>query len=152
MTHIHESIDFIVSIYIVHNDKVLLIKHKELGLWLPIGGHIELNEDPEEAILREVKEECGLEIEILSTKPNLTFEDFKFLYPPAFIDIHKINDTHQHIGLEYFAKSKSDKVILNESEHTNIKWFNQEELKEKKYNLRGNVIFYSKEALKITNK
>ena len=65
MPHIHELIDFVVDIYIVYKDKVLLIHHKELKKWLPIGGHIELDEDPEEALFREVKEECGLEIEVL---------------------------------------------------------------------------------------
>jgi len=64
MPHIHDLIDFIVNVYIVHEGKVLFIQHKKLNKWLPVGGHIELNEDPDQAIFREVKEECGLEIEI----------------------------------------------------------------------------------------
>ena len=57
MPHIHDLIDFIVDAYIVHNNSVLLILHKKLKIWLPIGGHIELNEDPDEALMREIKEE-----------------------------------------------------------------------------------------------
>jgi 8-oxo-dGTP pyrophosphatase MutT (NUDIX family) len=150
MTHIHKDIDFVVSVYITHNNKVLLIKHRELNCWLPVGGHIELNENPEEALLREVREECSLEIELMSSKPKLNLKDFKFLYAPAFIDIHKINDTHQHIGLEYFAKAKSNKIILNKVEHDDIRWFSKNELEEKKYNLKDNVIFYCKKALKLS--
>ena len=47
MPHIHEKIDFTVSLFIVQDGKVLVIHHKKLGQWLPIGGHIELDEDPE---------------------------------------------------------------------------------------------------------
>ena len=57
MAHIHELIDLTVSVYIVHKNKVLMIDHKTLGTWLPIGGHVELDEDTDEAIEREIKEE-----------------------------------------------------------------------------------------------
>ena len=42
MPHIHEKIDFTVSLFIVEGEKVLLVHHKKLDRWLPIGGHIEL--------------------------------------------------------------------------------------------------------------
>ena len=57
MAHIHEKIDFVSTAIIVHRDKVLLVHHRGLKLWLPVGGHIELDEDPEEALFREIKEE-----------------------------------------------------------------------------------------------
>ena len=47
MPHIHEKIDFTVAIFVVHDGKVLLIHHRKLDQWLPLGGHIELDEDPE---------------------------------------------------------------------------------------------------------
>ena len=49
MAHIHEKIDFTTSVFIVRNGKVLLHKHKKLGIWLQPGGHIELDEDPNQA-------------------------------------------------------------------------------------------------------
>ena len=64
MPHIHELIDFTVGVYIVHDSKVLLVHHKKFDKWLSVGGHIELHEDPEEALFREVKEETGLEIKL----------------------------------------------------------------------------------------
>ena len=39
---------------------MLLIHHKGLGKWLPPGGHIEENEVPHEAAIREVYEETGI--------------------------------------------------------------------------------------------
>ena len=48
MPHIHDLIDFTVDVFIVNNQRVLLIFHKKHNMWLQIGGHIELNEDPDE--------------------------------------------------------------------------------------------------------
>ena len=58
--------DLVVAGYIYHNDKVLLVHHKKLDLWLPVGGHIDANETPDDALHREVKEETGMDIEILN--------------------------------------------------------------------------------------
>ncbi len=149
MPHIHEKIDFTVDVFIVHDQKVLLIFHKKHNMWLQIGGHIELDEDPDQALLREVKEECGLDIEVMAKKePQIHVPGTKFLYPPSFMNIHDINENHQHIGLIYFAKAKSDKVALSEREHNDIRWFSLEDLDKAEYNLNGAVKFYAKEALK----
>ena len=147
MAHIHELIDFIINAYIIYKGKVLLIYHKKLNKWLPIGGHIELDEDPEEALFREVKEECGLEIKILGEKPKIQSKGTKFLYPPVFLDIHDISDIHKHIGLYYFAKAKSDNVVLDKKEHSEIRWFSREDLDNPEFNLNPAVKFYAKYAL-----
>ena len=72
MAHIHEKIDFTVAIFIVRDKKVLLIHHRKLDKWLPVGGHIELDEDPEAAALREAWEETGFEVELLGERPPTT--------------------------------------------------------------------------------
>ena len=46
--------------------------------WIPMGGHIELDEDVEAALYREIKEETGLQVEILSKKPDIHTTDTKF--------------------------------------------------------------------------
>jgi 8-oxo-dGTP pyrophosphatase MutT (NUDIX family) len=38
---------------------LLLVHHKKAGLWVPTGGHVEINEGPREAALRELAEELG---------------------------------------------------------------------------------------------
>jgi 8-oxo-dGTP pyrophosphatase MutT (NUDIX family) len=152
MAHIHELIDFIVSVYIVNNDKVLLVDHKKLKLWLPIGGHIELNEDTDEALFREVKEECGLKIKVLGTKPDIQSAGTKFLYAPKFLDLHKISDAHKHVGLIYFAESESDRFVFNKEEHNDIKWFSEEDLENPVFEVMPSIKFYAKEALKTASK
>ena len=49
MPHIHDKIDFTVAIFVVQQAQVLLVHHRALGKWLPLGGHIELDEYPEQA-------------------------------------------------------------------------------------------------------
>jgi len=50
-------------------DQILLVDHKKAELWLPPGGHVDLDEDPKETVRREAKEELGIEAEFLSDKP-----------------------------------------------------------------------------------
>lgn len=148
MPHIHELIDFVVDAFIVHENKVLLIFHKKLKMWLCVGGHIELNEDPETALFREIQEECGLEVEILSTKAE-SYPNRKSLLIPNFLDIHSIGDSgHKHVALVYFAKAKSDKFKLAEDEHDDIRWFTEEELSDPKFNILPDIQAYARKALK----
>jgi 8-oxo-dGTP pyrophosphatase MutT (NUDIX family) len=107
MAHIHEKIDFTVAIFVVHNEKILLIHHRKLDKWLPLGGHIELDEDPEQAALREAKEESGLDVELLGERPPTTSPGTRALIAPRFLDIHRISDTHEHIGMIYWARPKA---------------------------------------------
>lgn len=151
MPHIHDLIDFVVSAWIVYNSRVLLVFHKGQQTWLPIGGHIELDEDPIEALYREVREECGLDIEVIGTIKNPDYPSestTKLLLTPAYLDIHPINNAHRHVALEYFAKAKSDTIKLADGEHDRIRWFDVSELDEPKYNILPAIKFFAKEALR----
>src|SRR6185295_12926154 len=106
MAHIHEKIDFTVAIFVVYRGKVLVIHHRKLDKWLPVGGHVELDEDPEQAALREAREESGFEVELLGERPPTTGNGTRALIAPRFLDIHHITDTHEHIGMIYWARQK----------------------------------------------
>ena len=45
---------FTVTGFVVYMDSLLLHWHRKVKMWLPPGGHIEPNEDPVEAALREM--------------------------------------------------------------------------------------------------
>jgi 8-oxo-dGTP pyrophosphatase MutT (NUDIX family) len=51
---------FSVSIFARNEGAILLVRHRRLGAWLPVGGEIETNETPLEAAQRELLEETGL--------------------------------------------------------------------------------------------
>ncbi len=150
MPHLHEKIDFTVDVYLVYKGKVLLRMHDKYKQWFPPGGHIELDEDPNQAAIREVKEEVGIDIQLydgLLTKPLINNDDSRELIPPFFIDMHPINNTHKHISLVYFAKAPTDKVtqMVKREKSEGIKWFLESELTDvdfilpriKKYALRA---------------
>ena len=52
---------FSVAVFCRHGGQILLVRHKRLDLWLPVGGEIEPGETPLEAARRELAEETGLE-------------------------------------------------------------------------------------------
>src|SRR5205814_1537626 len=128
MAHIHEKIDFTVAIFVVHDGKILLIHHRKLNKWLPLGGHIELDEDPEQAALREAREECGFDVELLGERPPTTGPGTRALIGPRYLDIHRISDTHEHIGMIYWARPKDGTVCLSPAEHHAIQWCGPDDL------------------------
>ena len=128
MSHIHEKIDFTVAIFVVTAGKILVIHHRKLGKWLPLGGHIELDEDPEQAALREAREESGLEVELLGERPPTTGPGTRALIAPRFLDIHRINATHEHIGMIYWARTSGGSLRLAAAEHQDIRWCTAAEL------------------------
>ncbi len=138
MPHIHTGsgqIDFTASVFIVYGNKVLLRIHDKYKFWAAPGGHIELDEVPEDAAVREVKEEVGLDVKLFggdrSEIPNLkNFDTSRELIPPVFMNIHKINDEHRHIDLVYFATTDTDRVAEpdNHEKSDECRWFTKEEL------------------------
>ena len=147
MPHIHDKIDFTVAIFIVHDEKVLLVHHRKLGKWLPLGGHIELDEEPETAAFREAREESGLEIELLGERPPVTEDGTRALIAPRFLDIHRISDTHEHIGMIYFARVKSGDLTLASAEHFAIRWVSAREMDGLQPPLSGAIRWYCSKAL-----
>ena len=147
MPHIHEKVDFTVEVFIVHKDKVLLRKHDKYGIWLSVGGHIELDEDPVQAALREVKEEVGLDIELIDSRGYTQAEkDFRELIPPVSMNRHRVSDTHEHVTLVYFARSTSDKVTP-EKPTDQWKWCAVEDI-DKLDGMKPNIAFSAKRALR----
>ena len=147
MAHIHEKIDFTVAVFVVHNAKILAIHHRKLNKWLPLGGHIELDEEPEQAALREAKEESGLDVELIGERPPTTSPGTRALIAPRFLDIHRITDTHEHIGLIYWARPAGGAVTLAEAEHHDIRWCSATDLDQLQPPMSQAVKWYCRKAI-----
>jgi len=98
---------FTATGFVVEGSRTLLHWHKRHQQWMPPGGHIEPDEDPVEAVLREVREETGVEAEVIPTTPALSFARPGQIQPPYTILIEDIpgpEEPHQHIDLIYFCR------------------------------------------------
>lgn len=168
MGHINEKIDYVVTAFIVHKDKVLLIHHKKLDRWLAPGGHVELDEDTDQALSRELKEETGLRlgIELEVIQPNHYHSlkaqveeventggfDVKPLFIPWAMEIHPYPPLsgHNHIALVYVCSSTTDKVRLEEDAAHSIQWFSKQGLKVLDKTL-GQIKIYGMVAIDLLN-
>lgn len=151
MAHINEKLDFTVGVLIVCKNKVLLRKHDKYKIWLGPGGHIEPGEDPIQAVIREAKEEVGLDIAIVNTgQQSPVSNSYQVLIPPAFMDRHRINDVHEHVDLVYIATSQSDTLKLSQDEKSDeVKWFTKEDLDRNLDGIGELILFYAKNALNV---
>lgn len=125
---------FTVAVFVVHQGRVLLHFHRKLGKWLPPGGHVEENELPDNAALREVLEETGIRARLVGAR-GLPIDEPRQLVVPAGIQLEDIYPGHQHIDLVYFAQPDPDDVHaaevdprLAESDH--VAWYATDQLAE----------------------
>ncbi|WP_420420934.1 NUDIX hydrolase [Simkania sp.] len=124
---------FVTSVYILQDNQVLLLMHPKLSKWLPPGGHVEENEAPVEAALREVEEETGLLVELISDehvwieKWNANSFHRPFLCLLEEIPPYKDQAAHQHIDLIYLARPLPNSQIRPTPDHP-LRWFTFEEV------------------------
>lgn len=106
---------FTVSGFVSQGGQTALHWHR-LGLWLPPGGHIEANEDPIQAVRREVLEETGIEVDVLG-EVAFAHAGPPQLPPPVTIGAYNIerdsgaSTAHQHIDFVYFTKPVPDACL-----------------------------------------
>lgn len=104
---------FVATAYLVRDGKTLLHRHRKLGLWLPPGGHIEPGESTDEAVLREVKEETGLDAAFVEPPSAPVIDDDRVtsLHQPQRVQIEAIPNHPHHIDFIYFMKAGPGEVV-----------------------------------------
>lgn len=126
------------TVFVISNEKVprvLLLDHKKLGVWMPPGGHKELNENPYENALREVKEETGIDIEAYMPRQEKVDEHTFTIPRPYYIYEEIIGErkdelAHFHIDFGYTVTIPFQEVTLRETDHNAMRWFTLEELRD----------------------
>jgi len=74
---------FTASAVVIEEEHILLVHHRRIGAWLPPGGHIGDSELPHEAAIREVFEETGVRVAVLTPGLPLSIDsDAFFLHQP----------------------------------------------------------------------
>ncbi len=100
---------------------------------MPPGGHVEPDEDPLQAVLREIREETGIAAAIIATRSEFTFSEPSSLPPPYTILIEDIpagerEPAHQHIDLIYFCHPVPDDAPNPVADPT-LRWVDEDELR-----------------------
>lgn len=117
--------------------KMLLIHHKGLNKWLPPGGHIEDNEVPHEAAIREVYEETGvMAIPIKDDENDLALKGIKEAQIPRpyalmyqIIPKSKKDVEHIHLDMVFALEADdSDKITAQYKEVHDVRWVTRKSL------------------------
>ena len=102
---------FTATGFVVHNHCLALHWHPKVQAWLPPGGHIDENEDPVQAVLREITEETGLSAEVVDTESQIHIDYPTQVQVPLTIMVEDIHDPvegyHQHIDMIYVCRAIS---------------------------------------------
>ncbi len=121
--------DFTATVFIVHQEHTLLHRHKDLGILVPPGGHIEPGELPQEAAIREAREEAGLNIELYDSDPDFKPKgNARKLICPVHMLLENITPDHQHIDAIFFAASATSKLKPGKGESADLKWYTKQEV------------------------
>ena len=118
--------DFTATTFIVDDGRTLLLYHNQIRKWLPPGGHIHRDELPCDAAVREVREESGLDVRLLSSRTRMG--DVQVLNEPECILLEDITPDHQHIDLIYFACVTGGELCVSPSEAEGHRWCRPEDL------------------------
>ncbi|MCR9259553.1 MAG: NUDIX hydrolase [Pseudomonadaceae bacterium] len=104
---------------VVDGEYLLLVDHINAELWLPTGGHVEPGEHPRTTVLREAKEELGLDGEFL-------------LDQPVFLTITEtVGKTagHTDVSIWYVLRgNRHSELVFDTTEFHSIRWFHRDDV------------------------
>lgn len=77
---------------VIHDGKILLVHHKKLDVWLAPGGHIDPDELPHHAAIRECFEETGVRIEVIDLRaPQTPYSESEWVPSPYESNLHWVS-------------------------------------------------------------
>lgn len=100
-------------------ERVLLHRHRKLGMWLQFGGHCDGDANLGGVALREAREESGI-------------DGLAVWAEPANLDVHEVRapgePVHLHLDVQFLARAPDGAVPRISPESTDLRWFAWDEL------------------------
>ena len=115
---------FSVAVSARQCDRVLVIHHRRLAAWLPLGGELEAGETPLEAAARELREESGLEGRFARLRGACDG------VPPGLIgyEEHPAGDKGLHMNFVYVAEVAPAAAVVPNHEFVDFRWVSRDEI------------------------
>jgi 8-oxo-dGTP pyrophosphatase MutT (NUDIX family) len=149
---------FVATVYVVADGATCLHEHDRLGMWLPPGGHIDRDELPHEAALRECREETGLDVELVAPEGDLESETVESIPEPQHllledIDVHPDGHvSHQHVDFVFYGRARSRTIDPDgddEADPGEWEWFTPEGLESHADELPPDVVEAGRRAIGV---
>ncbi len=123
----------VTSCIVVKSGKILLIHHKKLKKWMYPGGHVGANETPQEAVVRETKEETGYRVRVVGAAPlglrgHAPAKELVLPFAILYEDVRYKTGRHMHFDMVYFGMAEGRRGSLAEGESQMLKWVSESEV------------------------
>ena len=100
-------------------NRVLLVRHSDRGVWVAPGGMVEPDEDPHETALREMREETGLDVDIVGILGVFGGPEFRVTYTNG--------DRVGYVMTVYEARLRTGEPTPDDEETLDIGFFSKDE-------------------------
>lgn len=143
----------IANMFVIHEDKVLLVHHRKLNLWMAPGGHVDEGESPHLTAERECYEETGLRCQAVEPYFPRDTQRELFIPNPVHSHIHWMSEENyrrrqqdpehyqplphlkraceQHVSFDYLGRPRGSlKLTLNRQETLGLGWFTRAEARQ----------------------
>ena len=145
---------FVATIYVVNDGATALHHHDKLDMWLPPGGHIDRDEVPHEAVLREAREELGLDPTLVAPEEDIDSPTVESIPQPQHFLLEDINVCdgavgHQHIDFIFYGAVDSRAITPEPGEQPaeDWEWFTPAQLRANDDRLPADVVEIGQRAI-----
>ena len=145
---------FVATVYVVNDGATALHHHDKLDMWLPPGGHIDRDEVPHRAAVREVREELGLNPDLVAPEEDIESATVQSIPQPQHflledIDVCDGEVGHQHIDFVFYGAVDSRDITPSAGEQPaeDWEWFTPADLEERAEELASDVVEIGQRAI-----